>query len=348
MEQSTLSLMVLQALTLDGVPPVWHCTQAMREWREPANSAALTYSDAAARCPLERRIGVAAQAIAVGHPLGVENLADFVRLVAVDARRDQVRLLLPQLAADHLAVHGLDLRVAPRAGLGDVLFGDGGAGIGVGKHVVRGVATGADRGNRQALLEQADAMNAVLVILEDVGLRNGARLADFGAFAVTAAAEARNVDGGDRRLQVGRGQDVVRAVAELAAGSIGVVLGRLLAVDAAGILALLFAVAQAAIDAGQLFRMRNFFDVAVAGDAIQGGMGGRFQGGRVEAGGTPGWRFPMRGPESWQPAQSSARGCAACWPGRPAVSRVAMAASRSRFTAVMVWYFSTNQPIRSQ
>ena len=38
--------MVAQALTSDGVPPVWHCTQAIRECRDPANSAAATYSDA--------------------------------------------------------------------------------------------------------------------------------------------------------------------------------------------------------------------------------------------------------------------------------------------------------------
>ena len=43
----------------------------------------------------EAGIGMAAQAIAVGHAFGVEDLADLVRLVAVHARRDQVRLLLP-------------------------------------------------------------------------------------------------------------------------------------------------------------------------------------------------------------------------------------------------------------
>ena len=84
----------------------------------------------------------------------------------------------------------------------------------------------------------------------------------------------------------------MRAVAELAAGSIRVVLRRLLAVDAGGVLALLFAVAQAAVDAGQLVRMRHFFDVAVASDAIEGGMGGRFQGGRVEGRGHSGLAFP--------------------------------------------------------
>ena len=59
MEQSTLSLMVSQALTSDGVPPVWHCTQAMRVWRECANSSALTYSDCPE--PVAFRLGLASQ-----------------------------------------------------------------------------------------------------------------------------------------------------------------------------------------------------------------------------------------------------------------------------------------------
>ena len=67
----------------------------------------------------------------------------------------------------------------------------------------------------------------------------------------------------------------MRAVAELAVGGVRVVLRRLLPVDAGGILALFFAMALAAIDGSQFFRMRHFLDVAVAGDAIEGGMGGR-------------------------------------------------------------------------
>jgi hypothetical protein len=63
-------------------------------------------------------------------------------------------------------------------------------------------------------------------------------------------------------------------------------------VDAAGILALLIRVALAAVDAGQLFRMRHFFDVAVAGHALQGGMRGRFQGGRIESRRHSGLAFP--------------------------------------------------------
>ena len=91
--------------------------------------------------------------------------------MAIDAGRDHVRLLLPQFAADHLAVHGLDLRVALGAGLGNILFGDRGPRIGVGKQVMRRMATGADRGNGQALLEEADSMETVFVVFEDVGLR---------------------------------------------------------------------------------------------------------------------------------------------------------------------------------
>src|ERR1035438_9577399 len=169
--------------------------------------------------PREGGIGVAAQAIAVGHPLRVVNLADFVRLMAVDAGRNQVRLLLPQLAANHLAMDGLDLRVALGAGLGNILFGNRRARVVVGQHVVGGMATGADRGNGEAFLEEANAVNTVPVILRDVALRHGPCLADFGVFTVTAAAQARHVDDGCRRLQVGRGQDLMLAVAELAAWS---------------------------------------------------------------------------------------------------------------------------------
>src|ERR1019366_1863332 len=69
--------------------------------------------------------------------------------------------------------------------------------------------------------------------------------------------------------------------------------------------------------------------------------GDAFKAAAWKPGGTPAWRFPTRGPESWQPAQSSERGCAAGWPRRLVINRVAMAASRIKFTAVMVRCFST-------
>ncbi len=70
---------------------------------------------------------VAPQAVRVRHALAVEDLPHLVRLVAVDARGQHVRLLLPQLAPDDLAVHRLDLGVALRAGARDVAARDRGA-----------------------------------------------------------------------------------------------------------------------------------------------------------------------------------------------------------------------------
>src|ERR1035441_1772022 len=87
----------------------------------------------------------------------------------------------------------------------------------------------------------------------------------------------------------------MRAGTELAAGSKRVVLRRLLTVDAGGILALLFAVASAAIDASQFVRVWHFLDIAVTCDAFKGCVGGRFQGSRVEARGHSGLAFPGAG-----------------------------------------------------
>src|ERR1035438_7049379 len=76
--------------------------------------------------------------------------------------------------------------------------------------------------------------------------------------------------------------------------------------------------------------------------------GDAFKAAEWKPGGTPAWRFPTRGPGSWQPAQSSECSCAAGWPRRPAVNRVAIAASRSKFTAVMVWCLSTKNTMRNR
>src|SRR5690349_7299170 len=102
--------------------------------------------------PGEVVLGVARYAVLVGHALGVEHLAHPVGLVAVHARRDRARTLLPQLALDDLAVHGLDAHVALGAGAGHVLARDAGARIGVRELVVRGVTAGAHRGGQEPLL----------------------------------------------------------------------------------------------------------------------------------------------------------------------------------------------------
>jgi len=82
-------------------------------------------------------------------------------------------------------------------------------------------------------------------------------------------------------------------VAELAIGRVSVILGRLLAVNAAAVLGLLVAVAGAALHLGQLLRVWNFFNVAVAIGALESGVGGCLQSGSIEAGRNS--RFPLAG-----------------------------------------------------
>lgn len=65
---------------------------------------------------------MAALAIAVRHALCIKDTADLVRFVAIDAGGYDVWLLFPEFAANHLLVDGLDLGVALRTCLGDVLF----------------------------------------------------------------------------------------------------------------------------------------------------------------------------------------------------------------------------------
>jgi hypothetical protein len=212
---------------------------------------------------------VATQAIAVGHAFRVEDLANLVQFVAVDAGRDQVRLLFPKLAADHLAVHAFDLCMTARAGLGNILLRNRRAWVPVRQHVVCGMTARAHGGHGQALPEQADTVNAVLVIFQNVRLREGPCLADRGVFPVAATAKPWNVDRGDGRLQVGWSQNVVRAVAQLATGRVGIRLGCPLTVDAGLVLVLLFTVTLAAIHPRQLVRVRRFLNIAVAGNAFE-------------------------------------------------------------------------------
>ena len=68
---------------------------------------------------------MAAQAIGVRHALRIEHSADLMGRVTIYAGRQHVGLLLPQLAANGLAVHGLYLRMALGARGGNILARDG-------------------------------------------------------------------------------------------------------------------------------------------------------------------------------------------------------------------------------
>lgn len=80
---------------------------------------------AAAAFDLQVGIAVAALAITIRHALRIEDSADFMGLVAIDAGGDDVGLFLPEFAADHLLVDSLDLGMAFGTGLCNVLLGDG-------------------------------------------------------------------------------------------------------------------------------------------------------------------------------------------------------------------------------
>ena len=57
------------------------------------------------------------ETILVRHAPGAEYLSDFVRLMAVNARRERVGLFLPEFSPDHLAVDNFDLCVSLHARL---------------------------------------------------------------------------------------------------------------------------------------------------------------------------------------------------------------------------------------
>ena len=159
------------------------------------------------------------QTVAVGHALRVEDLPDLVRLVAVHARRQDVALLLPELALDHLAVHRLDLGVAFRAGRGDVLPRDRRRGIRVREDRVPGVAGGAVGSHDEPLPEEPLAVDALGEILDDVVLVDHPLALDRRTLLVALPAEERDLQGRDRASSGSFRKDVVRAVAILARGA---------------------------------------------------------------------------------------------------------------------------------
>ena len=97
--------------------------------------------------PGQGRIGVTGQAVLVGHALVVEHPPSLVGGMAIRTYRNLVGLLLPELATDHLTVHLLDHGMALGTGGGDVVAMDGRGRVKMREHLVRSVATGADRGH---------------------------------------------------------------------------------------------------------------------------------------------------------------------------------------------------------
>jgi len=113
---------------------------------------------------------------------------------------------------------------------------------------VRGVATGASRGDGQAALRQALAVNTLRIVLNDFVLASGVANGCFLAFAMTASAKSGHVGRESHRDGIMLAQDVMCTVTVLADGRVVVARGLDLAVAAALILLADFLVAFAAIN----------------------------------------------------------------------------------------------------
>ena len=155
---------------------------------------------------------MAGQAVLVRQALGVEHAANLVRRVAVDTGRNLVPFLDPQATLDHLAMHAIDLRVAGCAGRGHVVDVDTRAGVRVTQDVVSRVAGRADRRHGESLAEQALAVDAHRIVLEDALLRDLVGPGHRRTFPVAVAAEQRHVHHSRRRIGIRGGQDIVFAV----------------------------------------------------------------------------------------------------------------------------------------
>ncbi|UCG88914.1 MAG: hypothetical protein JSW71_10400 [Gemmatimonadota bacterium] len=91
------------------------------------------------------RVAVTPEAITIGGTGLIQNTADLMRLMAVDAHRYHIRPLAPQPAFYDLAMYLLNLRVTLLAGLRNVGAVNARLRIGVGQDLVRRVAGGAYR-----------------------------------------------------------------------------------------------------------------------------------------------------------------------------------------------------------
>src|ERR1700690_1089740 len=133
------------------------------------------------------------------------------------------------------ALHKLlfDTVMACAAGGGHVLRIHRRLWIGSRQLTVRGVATGAGSGHRQAALQQALAVDAFVVPGNNLALLAGIEQGGLLSLAVALGAKIGHVGGKGERLLIVLAQDVVRAVAVLAERGVGIALGMHLAVGAA-------------------------------------------------------------------------------------------------------------------
>ncbi len=191
---------------------------------------------------------------------------DGVLAMAVGADGRVAHAGLDRRAVNAAEVGLLDVFVAFAAGAGNVLPVELGRGVGGPVQVVRAVAIGADRGVDFALLQQGDAVDALLVA-DDGGTLAEMKLLHLRRVAVAPPAGLGQIGAIHRRLRVAVVQQiVVAAVAILAGGRFLHALVDRLAVVAFQVNLRLDAMALAAGDrlGDEVVRMRQIGDVGVA------------------------------------------------------------------------------------
>jgi hypothetical protein len=138
--------------------------------------------------------GMTFKTIPVGHTQFIKYFPYGMGSVTVDTDRYFIGLFLPEFSLDDFGVHGFNLAVAFLAGFGHVVFVYGGVLVGVGKHIVGGVAIGANRGYSQAFMEQPLAVNTQRIMGKNTVLGDIVTAIDFGPLFMAFAAHIRNIE----------------------------------------------------------------------------------------------------------------------------------------------------------
>ena len=176
--------------------------------------------------------------------------ADRVRAVAIGADRQLLRCGSHFRRVHALLELILNPDVAGSARRGDVVAVDAGSRAVRREHAVRGMAARAHGADDEAASNEPLAVDALLIMLDDVGLR--ARVTHRGLLprAVTARAQGRDVQREGGRRRVLPREDVVRAVTLRARRGVPVLLRLQLAVRAGAVLLRNVGMAGGALDLG--------------------------------------------------------------------------------------------------
>jgi hypothetical protein len=148
------------------------------------------------------------------------------------------------------------------------------------------MATGTNRRDDQATAEQALAVDAFGIVLQDLVLGDVVSKLDGSAFMVTAATQKGDLGDRGGRTGIGRPQDVVSSVTIRAARGQRVTASRRLPVQAFGMLLCFIGVARAAVNRLELFGMGKLLSsqLSVATGALECSVRRGPQGSLVEGG----------------------------------------------------------------